>query len=188
MALAHTILALLVDMPSSGYELMKTFETSVGFFWKATHQQVYRELARMEEQDWVEATVVAQESRPDKKVYQVTEAGKQALTAWMQEPCEVAPVKDEILVKIFAGSLVKPEVLRHELERHRQLHQKKLDTYQTLEASYFSAPQTMPLQKQFHYLTLRRGIRYEMDCIAWCDEALEFLALEPPLGPLHPKS
>ena len=44
MALGDAILACLTEHPMTGYELAKTFDSSIGFFWKADHQQIYREL------------------------------------------------------------------------------------------------------------------------------------------------
>jgi DNA-binding PadR family transcriptional regulator len=79
MAIAHAILVSLINTPASGYELAKQFEASVGFFWKATYQQIYRELTKLEDLGWISARVIAQETRPDKKLYSVTELGKQQL-------------------------------------------------------------------------------------------------------------
>ncbi|HEY9751061.1 MAG TPA: PadR family transcriptional regulator, partial [Allocoleopsis sp.] len=86
MSLAHAILVLLTDSPQSGYDLAKRFDGSVGFFWQASHQQIYRELAKLEAQQWVEAEAIAQTGRPDKKLYHVTEIGQQQLILWMQQP------------------------------------------------------------------------------------------------------
>ena len=44
MSLAHAILVSLVCEPKSGYDLAKQFDGTVGFFWQATHQQIYRDL------------------------------------------------------------------------------------------------------------------------------------------------
>ncbi len=93
MALAHAILALLVRCPLSGYDINKEFGQSVGNFWKATHQQIYRELGKLEEQGWVQAEVIPQTGRPAKKLYSLTELGRHHLTTWVAEPCDVMPVK-----------------------------------------------------------------------------------------------
>ena len=45
-ALGDAIHACLTERPMTGYELAKTFDSSIGFFWKADHQQIYRELSR----------------------------------------------------------------------------------------------------------------------------------------------
>jgi DNA-binding PadR family transcriptional regulator len=178
MAIAHAILVSLIECPASGYDLGKRFESSVGFFWKATHQQIYRELTKLEEQGWISAEVIAQENRPDKKLYSVTELGKQQLIEWMVQPGEPTPIKDDLLVKIFAGYLAPKETILAELQRHRQHHQERLRTYQEIEQQYFQYPQSLSQPDKFRYLTLRKGIGYEMDWITWCDEAIELLKSE----------
>ena len=69
MALEHALLVALSERPASGLELTRRFEKSLGFFWHATHQQIYRVLARMESDGWVTVEVVEQEGRPDKRVH-----------------------------------------------------------------------------------------------------------------------
>lgn len=68
MALPHAILVSLCEQASSGYELARRFDRSIGYFWTATHQQIYRTLRVMENNNWVRATTVLQHGRPDKKV------------------------------------------------------------------------------------------------------------------------
>src|SRR3984893_14430046 len=46
-ALGDAILVCLTERPMTGYELAKTFDASIGYFWRADHQQIYRELARL---------------------------------------------------------------------------------------------------------------------------------------------
>jgi len=175
MAIAHAILVSLINTPASGYELAKQFEASVGFFWKATYQQIYRELTKLEDLGWISAQVIAQETRPDKKLYSVTELGKQQLIEWMNSKCEAAVIKDDLLVKIFAGYLIPNQKLVEELERHRQIHIQKLKVYQDIEQQHFQNPQTLAPEYKFRYLTLRKGIGYETDWISWCEEAIELL-------------
>ncbi len=176
MALAHTILAALISQSRSGYDLTKYFETSIGFFWKASHQQIYRELSKLEEQGWIAAEAIAQAGRPDKKLYHLTELGLHHLMQWTAKPCDAAALKDDLLVKVFVGNLVPVSAIQSELKRHRQIHQEKLATYETIQQQYFQHPQQLSNVNVFPYLTLRRGIRYEQEWVDWCDEALELLA------------
>ncbi len=175
MALAQAILASLVDRPCSGYDLAKQFDGSVGFFWKASHQQIYRELSKLEEQAWITSETIPQESRPDKKLYSVTELGKQQLKAWIAQESVPTPIKDDLLVKIFAG-YIDPHQTILELERHRKAHLKRLSAYRELEQQYFQNPQELALQAKFRYLALRNGIHYETDWLAWYDEAIQLLS------------
>lgn len=176
MALTHAILALLIERPQSGYDLTKNFEGSVGNFWKASHQQIYRDLGKMEEQGWVTSEILSQEGKPDKKLYSITELGRSHLTQWIAEPCDMSPVKEELLVKVFVGELVDKEVLRQELERHRQLHHAKLTQYQRIQAEYYPDTQRLSLDAKLKYLVLRRGMQYETEWMTWCDEAIQLLA------------
>ncbi len=176
MALAHAILAVLVDHPNSGYDLAKQFDGSVGFFWAASHQQIYRELSKLEAIGWLTCEIIPQEGRPDKKLYHITETGKQKLQAWIAQPCEPAAIKEDLLVKIFAGYVAtSPEIILHELQQHRQAHLEKLSTYKALEQRYFQNLQSLSLPAKFRYLTLLKGISYESDWVAWCDRAIEIL-------------
>ena len=176
MSLSHAILVSLCDSSSSGYDLAKQFDGSVGFFWKATHQQIYRELRKLEELGWIKAEEIAQEGRPDKKVFSITDLGKQSLQEWIAQPTEMSPCKEEILVKLFAGYLVPKETMIQALERQRQQHSQRLVTYQDIQAKYFQDISNCPVTKKYQYLTLRRGLRFEEDWIAWCDEAISFLS------------
>jgi hypothetical protein len=96
----------------------------------------------------------------------------------MAQPSELTSIKDELLVKIFAGYMAPKEAILEELERHRQLHAEKLKIYQDIEQQYFQNPQALCPQAKFRYLTLRKGIGYEMDWITWCDEAIGLLQQE----------
>jgi DNA-binding PadR family transcriptional regulator len=175
MALSHALLAALYDASCSGYDLAKKFDGSVGFFWSASHQQIYRELTKLEEQSYISAVVVSQANRPDKKVYGVTAAGQDYLNKWIAQPSTVPAIKDELLVKLFAGDLVAPAVILSELEHHRAQHQDILDTYQSIERQLFSDISRLNINRRYQYLTLRLGIRLETEWLAWCVEAVELI-------------
>lgn len=175
MALAHALIASLIEEPCSGYDLSKRFGGSVGFFWNASQQQIYRELTKLEAQDWISAEVIPQKSRPDKKLFRVTEFGRKQFIEWITEPCEPTDLRDDLLVKVFRGYLVPRHILREELQRHRATHLNKLSVYRDIEQQYFSESQQLAVKDQFVYMTLRRGLRLETDAVAWCDEAIELL-------------
>jgi DNA-binding PadR family transcriptional regulator len=175
MALAYAILVALEDQACSGYDLAKKFDRTVGFFWKATFQQVYRELTKLEAQGWIAAEVVAQSHRPDKKLFRMTALGRSQLTQWLALPCEPVTLREELLVKVFGGDLGAEPSLVAELQRHQKLHQDRLAIYQAIEQKFFQQAKTLPRKYQLQYLTLRKGIRYEMDYVAWCEEAIAWI-------------
>lgn len=175
MALEHAILAILSNYTYSGYDLAKKF-SSAGFFWMATQQHIYRELVKLEAKGWVSSEIIPQEGRPNKKLYCLTELGQKELAKWITQPSEPTPIREDLLVKIFAGYLVSRQMIIEELERRRQVHLENLSVYQDLEQGNFQNPQKLSLEEKFRYLTLRRGIHYETDWVTWCDEAIQLLS------------
>src|SRR5437870_855235 len=106
MALAHAILSSILKHPSSGYELAKEFDRVVSHFWNATHQQIYRELAGMERDGLVTAELIEQKDRPNSKWYSITDQGRQVLAAWVAQPISVSAMREDLLIKLRAESLV----------------------------------------------------------------------------------
>ncbi|MEM6838572.1 MAG: PadR family transcriptional regulator [Cyanobacteria bacterium P01_C01_bin.120] len=179
MALSHAILVALLDCSSSGYELSKRFDGSVGFFWDASHQQIYRELAKLEAAGSIAAKTIEQSARPNKKLYSITPQGQTQLAKWLHASSAMAPIKDDLLVKLFGGYLVEPDVILQELRQHRKLHQTRLVEYQAIEERFFPDVEALSQKSTYQYLTLRNGIQYEQGWLKWCDEALLTLQALP---------
>ena len=76
MALGDAILACLTERPMTGYELAKTFDSSIGFFWKADHQQIYRELSKLRDRGFIQGREVVQSGKPNKLIYTLTPEGR----------------------------------------------------------------------------------------------------------------
>ena len=82
MALEHAILVSLAERPGTGYEIGQQFDRSIGYFWSATHQQIYRTLKKLLDDELVSVESISQDGRPDKKVYTISDAGRDALADW----------------------------------------------------------------------------------------------------------
>ena len=91
MKLEHVLLRLLATRPYSGYDLRKWLSVEGRFVRSGIHHsQVYRALARMQENRWVTFRVDPRDGRPDAKVYRLTEQGQAALLDWIRSPYEPA--------------------------------------------------------------------------------------------------
>jgi DNA-binding PadR family transcriptional regulator len=98
----------------TGYDLTKRFDSTIGFFWSAKHSQIYPELATLTKEGLVTFEVVTQTSKPNKKVYTITPAGREALTVWAAEDTEKRSVKDPLLMRVWAvGAVPADRVLPH---------------------------------------------------------------------------
>ncbi|RJO77590.1 PadR family transcriptional regulator [Nocardia panacis] len=176
MALEHALLVSLSERSGSGYELARRFDKSIGYFWRATHQQIYRVLKRMEESGWVTGESVVQEGRPDKRVYSVSPAGGDELARWIAEPSDSEMPRIELGVKIRAAAYGDMTALVAEVTRHREQHAQRLELFGLIEKKDFPAPGRLTGTALHQYLVLRAGIRVESGFVEWCDEVLHALA------------
>jgi DNA-binding PadR family transcriptional regulator len=174
-ALGDAILVCLTERPMTGYELAKTFDTSIGFFWRADHQQIYRELARLRDRGHVQGREVVQSGKPNKLVYTLTPEGRAALRHWAARPSSPASIKDDLLVRLYALDSVDIDPLRADLMARLEYHRDRLSRFEHILRKRFpeGAVSTADTGKR---LGLRMGLRYERAVVEWCEEALETLS------------
>jgi DNA-binding PadR family transcriptional regulator len=115
--------------PLSGYDLKRLFDHVLAPMWGAAHSQIYNELRRMQTLGWVTMEREEQETRPDRKIYHLTQAGQEALAAWQEQPPTVLQLRDELLLKVLFGSLASPEALAKNLQAGIASHEQKLLQY-----------------------------------------------------------
>jgi len=99
--LKHGILGLINYHELTGYEIMEVFRDSLNFFWNAQTSQIYRELQGLEKQGWISKTVVAQQGKPDKNLFFITEAGKEELLRWLADGHWEMVSRNPVLMKVF---------------------------------------------------------------------------------------
>lgn len=178
MALPHAILVSLCEQVGSGYELAHRFDRSIGYFWSASHQQIYRSLRAMEADDWVRVREVAQRGRPDKKVYSVTPTGRAELARWIAAPLSGrgSTVADnrtrDLAVKIRGCGYGDIDAVREQAVALRAERMALLDTYRGFEKHQFPDPARLTGAELHQYLVLRGGIRAEEGAIEWLSEVL----------------
>ncbi|OLL31640.1 PadR family transcriptional regulator [Burkholderia sp. SRS-W-2-2016] len=178
MSLPHALLTALVERSCSGSELASRFDRSIGYFWHASHQQIYRELARLEEAGLIES-LPEETTRGRKRGYRILSAGRSELKRWITLEEEPAALRDEFMVRLRAEAAVGPTGLEKEVQRRIGLHQAKLALYQELEKKDF--PQEPEDRKAaLQLLVLRVGISYEKNWLDILEAAL--VALGKPGG------
>ena len=173
MALNHAILTALIDQELTGYDLAKQFGVSLGFFWNASHQQIYRSLKQMSEQGLIAASDVAQSGKPDKKVYRLTEAGEEALAEWVATGEPQRPARDELFIKLYNLGRGNDAAIRHDIEQRLAEHEEKLTLYEKIRSRNFSDPGALPPRRKGMYLSLLAGIYREQAGRRWCLQALK---------------
>lgn len=182
MSLPHAILTALLEKPSSGLELTRRFDRSIGYFWSATHQQIYRELGKLESEGYIRALPSERPARGQKKSYEVLPAGRAELARWTSAPQDPKPWRDALFVRLRAAAVVGTDGLEDDLRRHLTLHRRKLAEYEQIEKRDFG-PGRDTAQDRLQYLILRAGIDLQTFWTQWLTKALaEFSTLPGDTG------
>jgi DNA-binding PadR family transcriptional regulator len=163
------VLALLaIEGERSGYDLAKLVERAIGHVWSPARSGLYATLPRLAGRGLVDVRAVAQQARPDKQVYRVSESGREALAAWIEG---VEPgARDTFFLKLFVGGLTSVEVLLRHVERFRADTEARLEVLRAIEPT-----NTNRGHDWFHRHLLEYGIRraeLELDWAAGVERAL----------------
>ena len=172
MSLPHAILTALLEKPSSGLDLTRRFDKSIGYFWSATHQQIYRELGKLEAEGFIRAQPTEQPTRGQRKSYEVLPAGRAELARWTAASQDPRPMRDTLLLRMRAAAVVGTAGLEEDLRRHLELHRRQLAEYEEIEKRDFP-PGRDSSQDRLRHLVLRAGIDLETFWTRWLTHALE---------------
>lgn len=179
MSLREAVLAALLEGESSGYDLAKDFDASVANFWTATPQQLYRELDRLAEQGLIRARTVHQERRPNKRLFSLTDAGRDAIGSFTARAPKPSAIRDELLVKVQAADAGDTAAVREFIQERLQWSTTKRQRYERLRARLLDGrtedEYVARAERIGPYLTLVRGIAFEEENIRWAKRALRIL-------------
>ncbi|WP_432012848.1 PadR family transcriptional regulator [Streptomyces cucumeris] len=172
MSLRIALLGMLASRgPSSGYELAKRFEASINHIWQAKHSQIYPELAKMAQSGAV--TVEDAGGGRGRKVYTVTEAGRDEIVQWVTGEDPYRSARNETALRGFLVPLLPPDqaaaVMREEAERHAE----KLAGLEQIKAEVDA--RTGPDDPVFGAYALDLGIRTTAVLRQWASDTADDL-------------
>jgi DNA-binding PadR family transcriptional regulator len=186
MALGDAILACLTERPMTGYELAKTFDSSIGFFWKADHQQIYRELSKLRDRGYIQGREVVQSGKPNKLIYTLTPEGRTALRHWAARPSIPPSIKDDLLVRLHALDSIDIEPVRTDLMDRLEHHRDRHENYERILKKRFPEGKASDVLDLGNLLLLRLGARHEQMVADFCEEALDALSAMSGKGTVVP--
>ena len=131
------------------YELKQFAAVSVGYFWTLHQAQLYAEPERLAEAGYV--TVEREKGGRRRKLYSITESGRQVLAEWVAQPtAEIPEMRDPALLRLFMGADPAP------------LAEAQVDAYRTRLAEYEALAE----------LDLAPGQRLSLECGIRCTREL----------------
>lgn len=174
----YAILGILSIRPTSGYDMKNWINYGVGYFCDISYGQIYPNLKNMAAEGLVVFTTEKSESRPEKKIYSLTEKGMEILKEWLLRPIDynTRSQNNILLLKIFFGACVPAEVTINHIKGYRDSLNKELEQIsaldremtlyreQIIEISDASIP--------YRAFTMKRGIKEISSILEWCNETI----------------
>lgn len=175
MSLEFAILGFLNYNPQSGYDLKKTFDDSVRHFWQADQSQIYRTLSRLTERGFAEVEKIRQEDRPDRKVYHITDTGRQEFIQWLMAAPTMDGPRSAALVQIFFLGQLSDEQAVNKFESFAEMMRMMLALYDQVPSKVEKIYQTVGSERELFFwnLTLENGIRNMQANLDWAESVIE---------------
>jgi DNA-binding PadR family transcriptional regulator len=128
-ATAYAVLGLLsFGQELSGYELRRWALNLRFFYWSPAQSHIYLELRRLRRRGYVDDRLVAQNGRPDKRLYHITETGLAAFRDWEERAAVEPPqLKHSVALRLFFGHQASPERLAAMLDDYTAFVRTRLD-------------------------------------------------------------
>lgn len=176
----YSILGCLSLEPMSGYDIKRFLDRTLVHFWSESYGQLYPALRALEEEGLIAGREVPGGRGREKRIYRITDAGRERLRAWLMEPAEPARPRYEHSLKLFFGFNAPPEVSLEHLARLRRQTANTLDGYRETEGRLARRATEEPGSAAPYWLiVLRGGIRYCEMVIEWCDDSERLLRSLP---------
>lgn len=163
------VLALLaLQGERSGYDLYKSVSRAIAYVWAPARSRLYAVLPRLVDAGLAESRHVRQSRRPDKQLYRITDAGREALDGWL---ATVEPQAFEsFYLKLFVGGLTSHDVLVRHVQQFRDDRREFLEELRRIEPT-----NTRTGHDYYHYFLLRLGIERAQLDIRWAEGVLRDL-------------
>jgi DNA-binding PadR family transcriptional regulator len=175
--LRYIILGLLGARPMSGYDIKQAFDRALASYWNAGNSQIYTTLKNLSQAHLVVSEVIVQTSRPNRKVYRLTDAGRAELDHWLAEEVPERFSKDEFLIKLFFCGEIADELALGHLQEHRESLLKQLAHMEWARQQYATRPSRRPrlleyqmLVREYKEATLKAGLEVTERAIARLQE------------------
>lgn len=172
----EVLLGLLTIEPMSGYDLGLTIRASVGYFWNESYGQIYPNLKKLAKDGFVSCKTERQKGRPDRRIYSATEKGRERLREWLAVPPQPEIPRNEMLLKLFFGEQISPQILIGYVARMAEGHRALLELLERVEREEINKNQHYPgapywkMAAHFGQMEMRAHLRWAKETLAELNE------------------
>ena len=178
MSLKFGILGFLSKWEATGYDLKKEFDDFMSIFWHSHLSQIYPELGRLEREDYITSRMQPQTGKPDKKIYAITEKGKQELISWLLSPPETPKLKDSFLMQVFFMDNIPAEEVIFQLKAYQKEREQRLAKMKRILHERWESIRERNVMNSRILMSssvIRRGLEQEIHYISWCKDTIELV-------------
>jgi len=174
--LKHGILGLLNYADMSGYEILETFKHSLNHFWNAQKSQVYRELISLENLGYIRGTWIEQEGKPDRKMYSITDDGRNELLEWLSDELKESTRIPLLMKTFFLGERTIDENIEF-FTGLKEAYQIRYRSFVNADASSQEYGDELQdaYRSMFWGFTISYGRRRAQMVMEWCEECINAL-------------
>jgi len=170
----QALLGLLTIEPMSGYDLGQMVRVSIGHIWRESYGQIYPNLKRLAANGLVISKTEKRKGRPERRIYSITKKGREQLARWLSVPPQPEIPRNEMLLKLFFGVQVPPQVLIENVKRMVEEHRALLHKFKRVEHDEINKNPQYP-DAPFWRMAARYG-QIEMEAhLRWAEETLDEL-------------
>lgn len=172
---AWVILGLLsIEGKQSGYDMRKTIQGSVGYFWGESFGQIYPMLRKLAAEGLIAPSGRGGRGRGGRREYSLTPAGQTRLREWLAQPYRVDPPRNEFLLKLFFGREAAPGVVVRHVREFQENNRQALAMIEEI-GRVGSAKNAQHPHFRYWMLTLEFGLAQIRAALEWSEEALKVL-------------
>jgi len=168
------VLGLVARTSKSGYDISRTFEKARYLFWNESYGQIYPALKKLHERGLVTRHREERDVGPTKKIYTLTDEGRDELARWLRKPPGTTSMRDEIALRVSFGEHTNPEIIRGLLEQERARLNNLQDEIEEENPSEYDDFEAMGFDWSKRYLDARR--EWVEDCLGRLDAVLDSAA------------
>lgn len=172
-SLKYALLGMLNQQDMTGYELTKLFEGALSEFWSIKQSQIYPELKRLTEENKVTYRVEITGQVLEKKLYSITEQGRQDFMEWLVRSAPLPPTpKEDFRLQVFFSHQLTSAQRQTLLKNQLAQHQARLEHLQQNRRDF--GPQPAPdTAAMSDYMVLVGAIMREETTCRWLERCLE---------------
>ncbi|MDF2872579.1 MAG: putative transcriptional regulator [Anaerocolumna sp.] len=123
--LSYGLLGLISTQPLTGYDLT----AKINRFWRSTHSAIYPLLSDLTVKGYIECVSEKQSGKPDKKIYTLSDSGRELLNEWFSSETGSEVIRDEASLKMYCIKCMDEETANKLFDELEIRYKNKIDEY-----------------------------------------------------------